>query len=77
MKQSNLFRVISLECLDKGITQGQLASSVQRQSQGLWNGLRKSNLSTSTLIDVCDSLGLELVIRNRTEQRETILNKEP
>jgi DNA-binding phage protein len=76
MKQSNLFRVISLECINKGMTQGQLASSVQRQSQGLWNGLRKQNLSTGTLIDVCDSLGLDLVIRNPSDERETILNKE-
>lgn len=76
LKESNLFRVVNFERVKKGFkNQGDLSKKLKKQDPNLWDGIRKGSTKFHDVCKICETLDLQLIIRNKETNTEHILTK--
>ena len=73
-KYSNLlYRALALE-MGK-MTQGELSKKVERDNCGLWRSIKEGSTKVNIVVELCDELNLELIIRNPNNGNTHLISK--
>jgi len=74
-ENSQLFKVLNVELKEKGINKQTISEDLKVQNGNLWNMIKKDSVKFKLVCKICDVLGLELIIRNKSKNCEYIINQ--
>jgi len=74
-KDSEIYKIVNIERVGAGFSKkGELNKSLNRQATCFWRTLRKGSTKFEDLIEICDLLELEIIIRNNKTHTEYHIN---
>lgn len=74
MENSQIYKILVLEARVKKKKQSDISEEVQKQDSHLWRMIKQNKIKLNCLVKICNFLNLEIVIRNKEENCEYILN---
>lgn len=75
-ENSALSKVLKVEMAGTKHNQKNLSEAIQKQSQQLWTTIRNNKVKFNLIVKICNIIGLEIVIRNKSKNCEYIINKQ-
>ena len=72
--KSKVWSALKFEGLEQDKTQRYIAEAIGLTNDNLWKSIENGSTKLNVVCDICDELGVELIIRNKTKKREHVLN---